>query len=422
MSGAPIAAPQAPAGLDTGVPIVVLASSGWEAELPVTTHQVARRMAARGHRVLFVESTGLRTPSVARAREVKRVARRLRDWMRGMRRVEPGLWVVSPLALPWGWPRPFRAASMDWIARAVRRACAALAMERPVVWAFLPTGLRVPDLVRHRLLVYHCIDHYAANPGVDRGWVDALERSAVRRADLVFASSPVLARRLETFGGRVVEMPNVADVAIFSRAQTERFEEPPALRGVERPRAIYVGNLAEHRIDFELLDAVAEARPRVQFVIAGLIGGGDTAPPGAACRRFLGRANVRHVGVQPQEALPAWLQHCQAGLVPFLDNEHTRGSLPLKLWEYAAAGLPVVARDLPNLRDAAREGAAELARGPAAFAAALDRAIAEPPGRGAARLEAARRHDWPPRIEEMCGQLAAAMGRTGQSHPLREPI
>jgi glycosyltransferase involved in cell wall biosynthesis len=408
--------------LPPDVPVVVLGSSPWEAELPVTTHHVARRMAARGHRVLFVESTGLRSPSLARGRDLRRTARRLRDWVRGVRRAGPGLWVLAPLALPWGWPRPCRAASMSWIGRAVRRACGALGFDRPIVWAFLPTGLRVPDLLAHRLFIYHCIDHYAANPGVDRDWIDGLERAAVGRANLVFASSPVLARRLEALGGRVVELPNVADVALFARAQSEQFAEPEALRGLGRPRAVYVGNLAEHRIDFALLDAVAEALPRVQFVIAGLVGGGDTGPPGAACRRFMARTNVRHVGVQPQADLPAWLQHCQAGLIPFLDNEHTRGSMPLKLWEYAAAGLPAVATDLPNLRAAAAEGAVVVARGAAGFAAAVEQAVAEPPGRGPARLEAARRHDWPARMEEACGHLAAALGRGGQSRPPGEPI
>ncbi len=61
--------------LDPGVPLVILASAVWDTPAPVNAHQIARRFAARGHPVLFVESTGLRAPAQPR-RDAPQVVRR----------------------------------------------------------------------------------------------------------------------------------------------------------------------------------------------------------------------------------------------------------------------------------------------------------------------------------------------------------
>ena len=94
--------------------------------------------------------------------------------------------------------------------------------------------------------------------------------------------------------------------------------------------------------------------------------------------------------------------------MPFLDNEHTRASLPLKLWEYLAAGLPVVATPLPNLRELGGAGERRARERRAPPISRRSRAAAEEPaGARAGRLALARAHDWPARIEELC----AVVGR-----------
>jgi glycosyltransferase involved in cell wall biosynthesis len=344
------------------------------------------------------------------------VRRRLVDAARGLRRAEPNLFILSPLALPGSRVRPLRALSMRWAAVSVRRACRALRFDRPVLWAFLPTSLDAADLVPHRLLVYHCVDHYAANPGVDRSLIDALEAEMLRRADLVFATSPVLAARLGAWRRDVHCLPNVADIALFARAVVDDLPEPEDLRDIPRPRAVYVGNLAQYRIDLDLLDRLGEMCPDVQLVFIGVIGLGDAAGPGSAMARLAARDNVHLLGPKPQSALPAYLRFCDAAMIPFLDNEHTRGSLPLKLWEYIAAGLPVVATDLPNFAEPAAEEVVLTASDPGAFAAQLREAIDESSAARAERLAVARRHDWPQRIEQMC-RLIASMLEHGNGEP-----
>jgi glycosyltransferase involved in cell wall biosynthesis len=250
-------------------------------------------------------------------------------------------------------------------------------------------------------LVYHCVDRYAANPGVDARRVDAAETAMLAAADRVLATSPVLWEHLRERCPDAVCVPNVADVALFSRAARETLPEPEALVGVPHPRVIYTGNLARYRVDFALLAALADARPGVSFVLVGAVGLGDPGGAGAGFAALAARPNVYVLPPVSQERLPDWLRHADAALIPFLDNAHTRASLPLKLWEYLAAGLPVVASDLPHFAELAGEGVLRTASGAESFAAALDAALAEPPEARAARSQRAAAHDWAARLDEL---------------------
>lgn len=398
------------AELPTDVPFVVLASAVWDTTNPVNAHQIAGRLAAAGHRVLFVDSSGLRAPAlVGSAHDRRRVLARVSRGFAGARRVAQNLDVLSPLTLPAGWPEPLRSLSQWLYARAVSRAARAAGLERPIAWAMLPTQLAAAQSLRPRLLVYHAVDDYAANPGVDAAWLRACESRMLRAADLVFAASPSLAERLRAERRDVELLANVADVELFARALEASHSEPESLASLPRPRAVYVGNLAAYRFDFELLRAAAQALPDVGFALVGPVGLGDPRAPAGPAESLAKEPNVRFLGALRQADLPALLAHCDVGLLTLLENPHTLSAMPLKLWEYLAAGLPVVARDLPNLRGLADPRAIRLYREPGEFVTQLRAALDDAKTGRDSRLELARAHGWPERIAEIRRRIAAAL-------------
>jgi glycosyltransferase involved in cell wall biosynthesis len=409
------------------VPVVILASAVWEGPGPLNAHQIARRLAERGHPVLFVESTGLRAPAARAHADRARVLARLAGFLRGVREAAPRLHVLAPLALPGTAPGRLRSLSDAALALQVRRAARRLGAE-PVLWAFLPTHLELARRLPRRLLVYHCVDDYAANPGVDAERVRALEGRMLVAADLVLAASPVLAERLRRTRSDVRCLPNVADVELFGRAVRDELAEPAALRGRRRPRFVYVGNLAGYRIDFALLDALAAARPDAELVLIGAVGSGDPGPAPPAFAALTRRPNVTWIPPRAQAELPAFLRHCDVALIPFLVNDHTRGSLPLKLFEYLAAGLPVVATDLPNLREPARQGLVSVAADAAGFVAAAAAALGGAIDARRARSARVAGHGWGERMDELEAALEAALRvRAGEAeaaavHPAERSV
>lgn len=67
---------------------------------------------------------------------------------------------------------------------------------------------------------------------------------------------------------------------------------------------------------------------------------------------------VRAHGPVPYGELPGWLARYHALLLPLDDNVYGRSLVnPLKLWDYLATGIPVVAADLPGVREVAGESA-----------------------------------------------------------------
>jgi glycosyltransferase involved in cell wall biosynthesis len=104
------------------------------------------------------------------------------------------------------------------------------------------------------------------------------------------------------------------------------------------------------------------------------------------------------LGPRPYEVLPKYLAAMGVGLIPFKHNAVTYHADPIKAYEYLAAGLPVVATDLPALRRL--EHVVRLADSPQAFLRQLDAALAEgrEPGRTERQAEAAR-HSWASRFQ-----------------------
>src|SRR5262245_34504023 len=162
--------------------------------------EIMSTLAAEGHRVLFVENTGVRAP---RARDLPRLRQRIRNWWRGtkgFREERPNLFVYSPLLLPLPYSRLARPVNRFLLARALRRWMRATGFYRPIVWTFLPTPIAL-DLVADldpALTIYYCIDDLAASsPGARR--IVASEEDLFRAADLVFVTSEKLRQRASRY-------------------------------------------------------------------------------------------------------------------------------------------------------------------------------------------------------------------------------
>ena len=103
--------------------------------------EIMSTLAADGHRVLFVENTGVRGPALG---DLPRVRKRILTWWRatkGFREERQNLFVYSPLLLPFPYSRVARWINGYFMFRALRRWSDIIGFHRPVLWSFLPTPL-----------------------------------------------------------------------------------------------------------------------------------------------------------------------------------------------------------------------------------------------------------------------------------------
>jgi glycosyltransferase involved in cell wall biosynthesis len=225
-------------------------------------------------------------------------------------------------------------------------------------------------------MVYRATDLYREMH--DRRIVDDLERRLLARADCAIATSEPVARRLREHGSaRPFLIENGAEIAHFARPAAR----PPEYQTATSSRVVFAGAI-DFRFDADLVVRLAAERPAVEFVI---IGSGTGAPALAAAAP----RNLRLLGPRSYAVLPAYLQHAQAGLLPLNGHPANAGRSPMKLYEYAAAGIPVLAT---RTEDLTRRAPAFLRFfDPHDPAATLDSVLRNPPRPDPAEVA---RHDW----------------------------
>jgi glycosyltransferase involved in cell wall biosynthesis len=380
-----------------GRDIVCVGSADWATELPINQHQLMGRLAA-GNRVLFVESLGLRRPQLA-GRDLRRIWRRLFRGLRGARPAD-GLHVLSPLVVPLHHLGPVRRLNRLLLRLQVGRAARKLGMREPILWAYVPQAEVLLDVLDPSLVVYHCVDDVAAQKGVDAESFRAAEERFARRADIVLASAPALAERMRALSDNVLYAPNVADTASFATA-LEPGPVDAVLDSLPRPRLVFQGAIVATKLDVELIAEVARLRPEWSVVLVGPTGAGD---PGGDLSPLEGQPNIHMVGPRPAAELPAVLRGADAGLIPYAVNDLTRSVFPMKVYEYLAAGLPVLATPLPAL--AGVEEVDTVADAGQLVEAAERHFAADTPELRRQRSRDASSHSWENRIEE----IEAALG------------
>lgn len=378
-------------------PIVCISNAEWDAPIPTNRQQIMRRFAERT-RVAYIESP---LPVAGSFIGRSRGRARKRGW-----RVVDGVHIFQA----WDWlPYPLTKRSLAlsrWADAGFRGAVTGawrdLGWERPIAWFYAPDAGDLLGAFDERLSVYHCVDDYQAIERYNHYRRVAVYSAAKREvtlargADLMIVTAPSLLERWRPVNPRITLLPNVADTALFAQA-LEPGKEHPRLAGIPTPRVVFIGALDAYKVNFALLGAVARRLPDVQFVCVGPTGAADSTTPANAPSG----PNLRYIGPAPQRELPAMLRGASAGIIPYTLNDYTASVSPLKLYEYLAAGLPVVATPLPGLMAQRAEGALIAEPDPEAFAARLVEAMGYDKAMRARIAQAAAGHSWDHRMLEL---------------------
>ncbi|MBM3162839.1 MAG: glycosyltransferase family 1 protein [Chlorobi bacterium] len=262
---------------------------------------------------------------------------------------------------------------------------------------------RVAARLPAALRFYDANDDHLAFPG-SPSWLPGYLSRYLERCGLVFSVSPELTARLPLPSGiRCVELGNGVEYDHF--ASPASVVPPPlaAFAAEGGPLLGYAG--AMDWVDTELLRQTAAACPRCRIA---LLGPAYDRSWEQRNRELLSLPNVRWFGKVEYSELPAWVQRFDLALMPLLRDPLKRASHPNKLYEYAAAGVPVLAIDYCSALGAAR-GVIHIAATPGEFVALVPQALRD--GRKAERQAFARAHSWDELALRMEAELLGASGR-----------
>lgn len=372
-------------------------SHDWKADPLSKTHLM--RLLARDNRVLWVNSIGYRTPT-ASTRDLKRAFKKLAAAASPVHEVEPNIHVLSPLVIPaygQSWVRKFN----RWFLRLqVRRAMRKLSFERPVNWVFNPAASMIAGTLGEDLLIYYCVDEYAAFTGVDSTSLAELEHELVAKADLVIASSERLFRPRREQNQNTSLVRHGVDWVHFRTALDESTPVPSDIAKIPGPILGYFGLMAKDWVDLDLLEHLARSLPHVSIVMLGRV-----TMDVSRLSRF---PNIHVLGHRSYSSLPSYCKAFNAAIIPFPINDATLHSNPLKAREYLAAGLPVVSTAIPEVEAL---GLCKTAGSPEEFVAHVQSVLADP-GSAIARSDSVKDQSWQARLVEIGAHVESA-----RAHP-----
>jgi glycosyltransferase involved in cell wall biosynthesis len=189
--------------------------------------------------------------------------------------------------------------------------------------------------------------------------------SVIAIADVVSASSPGQAEHYRSERPDLYLAPNGVDPERFAGPRPR----PGDLPNDGRPLAGYHGAIADWRFDWELFAGVAAALPDWWFPLVGPVDPRDATNVSGLARL----PNVIRLGERGPDALPGYVNAFDVGTMWYPRNPVTENAVPMKLYEYLAAGKPCVSTSLPACEAAQGVWTADDVAG---FVAALEEALA----------------------------------------------
>ncbi len=221
-------------------------------------------------------------------------------------------------------------------------------------------------------VVYYCADDWTQFHNLDGEWMAEKENELVKRADVVFVTSKFLEKKLSScpstispatmqslgsgkhhpplspskllaLSSKLVYMPHGVEYDRFATALDKTLPVPEDVAGLQKPVVGFYGNLHSW-VDFDLIRSLATARPNCSFVLIG-----EKYADVSALENL---PNLSLLGRRDHTILHNYCRAFDLAIIPYdMTNPRMESVNPVKTKELLAAGLPVVASDVPELRN-----------------------------------------------------------------------
>lgn len=215
---------------------------------------------------------------------------------------------------------------------------------RVVLWVTYAKTMAFQSIINPQLCIFDYIDE-----GVEEfaEWQKDIE-NGLASGDVIFTTSRNLFEVTQTkYPNRTYLLPNGADIYQFTK-------DVPIASDLENLRRNYEHIIGFHGtlvswVDFSLIREIALNCPNWGIVLIGP----DCGLPDA-CKNT---ANIHYLGSRPYSELVSYVRYFDVGIIPFEVRQVTHSANPIKMYEYLAAGVPLVAtpiRECVNLSPVVR--------------------------------------------------------------------
>jgi UDP-galactopyranose mutase len=183
--------------------------------------------------------------------------------------------------------------------------------------------------------------------------------------------------------------------------------EPADLAAIPRPRVGYSGLIGK-RLDLELIHCIAVHRPDSSVILVGNV---DERECEDALARLRCVPNVHFLGEKPAADVASYIAGFDIGLLPYAINLETRHISPIKMYEYWAAGKPVVSTAIPAAQR--HKFAVNVVESYDEFRSMINRLLDDPAKYDSERLiKLAAQNSWQSRVDIVAAELLSKIGES----------
>ncbi|MCB0168485.1 MAG: glycosyltransferase [Anaerolineae bacterium] len=300
----------------------------------------------------------------------------------------------------------------------LRYAMRRLAIKQPIVWYYHPNWLDFIDGVpSSRLRLYHVVDEYTSfqdKTAAMKQHIEARERELSQQVDAVIVVSEKLYESKAPLHPNTYIVPNGVNYQAYSEALA-RPELPAEMAAVKAPILGYSGLIGD-KLELDMLKDLALKQPDWSFVFLGPVNANQKQ---ATWQSLCAMPNVFHFGPVDWSEVPNYVKGFDVGLMPYVQNRNSDNISPLKLYDYLAAGLPVVSLDIPAARKF--KDHIYLAAHPEDFESAVCQALGQTsPEQQQARRAVAAQHTWEARVETLSDLILTQLTIKSEQNGLKK--
>jgi GT2 family glycosyltransferase/glycosyltransferase involved in cell wall biosynthesis len=293
----------------------------------------------------------------------------------------------------WTWSRKVN----EWMQRRqVQSAARRLGFHQPTLWLNPHDAVHMAGRMGERAVVYDITDDWSelTQSAALRELTIAQDAELCRRADAVIVCSEKLLEKKRRLARNLHLVRNGVDAAHYSKVLDATGPLAPETVEWNSPVFGYTGSIHPDRVDVALIEKIARAFPRGTVALVGPL-----MLPESDLVRLRACGNIVMPGAIAYQRLPEVMRAFDVCMTPHRVTPFTESLNPIKLWEYLAAGKPIVSTDVAGFRDYPEH--VRIARDHDDFIHGLRGALLEAPAQRLARRGEAAGHSWQSRVAEI---------------------
>lgn len=376
-----------------GRSVICFAGEDWWYHHPHSKNHIMKRLARR-NKVMFINSISMGLPSVRSRDFFAKIRRKLKSYLKFVRRSPEGIWVVTPIVTPFFSSRLGRTLNRILLILQLRLLMLLLGFRNPILWVAIPTAKDIVGNLNESLLIYQVSDKYEAN-AMDHGergkLISELHEQLQRAAHIVYYSGRRLFEEAK-YREKSYLLEQAVDFEHFSSVTRDTFNPPEEINSIPKPVLGYFGAIESWLVDEKLIAYVSKKRPHWHWVFLGL------KTHRLAVEEL---ENVHFLGSKNYADLPAYASCFDVCVLPWVtDNEFVSYGSAIKVREYLATGKPVVITPLYEYEP--MDGIVRIARSYDHFIELCEEALQErDPALRSLRQNAVKSSTWDKRVEEV---------------------